>query len=202
MATSVCSWSLRIRLEQSFELAPRRLRGRARLAMLSASAILAGAAASTKWTGLTALGLIGILWLFDTVWTDSRVRTARVLGEGLLLVALPATVYFGSFALHFALLPNDGVGVRVMSADFAATRRGNPSYRPEARISFARELAENHRAMLATNLGSQEQARICSGCLCLPVQGLHEADLIFRELVGLIEEEPQCAVIKIFVAQG
>jgi dolichyl-phosphate-mannose-protein mannosyltransferase len=129
----------------------RRLGGRGRWIALGLAALLAGAAASTKWTGLTALGLIGAVWLVDA-WR-ARPGWTRLVWEGALLVVVPAAVYLGSFAAHFALLPNDGPGVQAMSEDFAATRRGNPLYRPEAHISFAREVAELHREMMATNLG-------------------------------------------------
>jgi len=132
-------------------LTARRLGGRGRWVALGLAALLAGAAASTKWTGLTALGLIGVVWLVDA-WR-ARAAWVRLATEGALMIVVPTAVYVGSFAAHFALLPNDGPGVQAMSADFAATRRGNPSYRPEARISFVREVAELHREMMATNLG-------------------------------------------------
>jgi len=132
-------------------LTARRLGGRGRWLALGLAALLAGAAASTKWTGLTALGLIGAIWLVDA-WR-ARARWVRLAGEGAVLIVVPAAVYFGSFAAHFTLLPNDGPGVQAMSADFAATRRGNPTYRPDAHVSFAQEVAELHREMMATNLG-------------------------------------------------
>lgn len=132
-------------------LTARRLAGRGRWVALALAALLAGAAASTKWTGLTALGLIGAVWLADS-WS-ARAGWSRFAGEAALLIVVPAAVYLGSFAAHFALLPNDGPGVQAMSPDFAATRRGNATYRPDAHLSFAREVAELHHEMMATNLG-------------------------------------------------
>lgn len=143
-------------------LVARRSIAGARWRWLALAAVLAGAAVSTKWTGLTALGLIGLIWLVDARHASPRLPMARAAGEGALLVVLPAAVYCGVFAVHFALLPNDGPGVAVMSADFAATRRGNASYRDDAHIAFSEELADVHRAAMTTNVGWSHLAHVAA----------------------------------------
>jgi len=132
-------------------LAARRSTGGARWRGLAAAALLAGAAVSTKWTGLSALGLIGLVWLVDAWRASGRTPRRRMAGELLLLGAVPAAVYVGAFAVHFALLPNDGIGVRLMSPAFAATLRGNLAYRADAPLSFAGKLAELHGVVLSAN---------------------------------------------------
>lgn len=131
-------------------LKARRTTGAGRWAWLSAAALLAGAAVSIKWTGLATVGMIGALWLLDVARATPR-RMVRIAGEGALLAALPSAVYVGAFAVHFALLPNDGAGTALMPPAFAATRVGNPSYHADARMGFAAELGSLHRAMMAAN---------------------------------------------------
>src|SRR5262249_30931106 len=59
-------------------LAARATSGWKAWAFVSLSAVLAGAALSFKWTGASALGMLGALWLFD-VWRERRVsRRATV----------------------------------------------------------------------------------------------------------------------------
>lgn len=132
-------------------VAGRRRRGMARWLLIGCASLCAGAALSVKWTGLTALGLIGLVWLVDA-WR-ARGEWARLVMEGAMLVAIPAVIYTGSFAVHFALLPNDGPGAELMAPEFAATLRGNRAYRADAHVPFVRKVADIHRVMLATNLG-------------------------------------------------
>lgn len=155
-------------------MAARRMAGGARWALLSLAALLGGCAAATKWTGLTALGLIGATWLIDIATglrrtagdgggvpavggaasaRDARRPVARWIGEGALLLVLPAAVYFGSFVVHLRLLPNDGPGTGAMSRAFNETRRGHPAYTPDAKMGTVAQIAEIHRVAMETNLG-------------------------------------------------
>lgn len=106
-------------------VAARRRSGPSRWTCLAASAVAAGLAAGTKWTGLSALGLILLTWGVDSF---RHRRSASVLvREGLVLLALPAAVYAGAFALHFALL-----------------RQSAP---------FMQSFVGLHRTMMAVNIG-------------------------------------------------
>jgi dolichyl-phosphate-mannose-protein mannosyltransferase len=148
-------------------LASRTRAGGARRAFVTMSAVFAGLAAGTKWTGLGALGVIGIDWLWGAIarrdgprdghagtgsGAAARVSAGTRAIEGGILAAVPALVYAGAFAIHFALVPNSGNGDRVMSAAFNETLVGSPTYRPGAHLSFAAKLVDLHRAMMHENV--------------------------------------------------
>ncbi len=126
-------------------LSARRRAGRARAWRLAVAALLAGLAVSTKWTGLSALGLIGLVWAYDA-WRAhaSWRRTAR---EGALLLAIPMALYVSVFAVHFAWMTHSGPGDMFMSRAFQATLAGSPQFVPGAHLSFAREFFELNAAM-------------------------------------------------------
>ncbi len=130
-------------------LGARTTQGNARWLWLTLSATLAGAAASTKWTGLTALALVGLLWLADQ--SDWRRHWGRRLGELALLIALPSIVYLGSFATHFALLTRSGEGDAFMSARFQQTLPGNTQYNPHTHLSFWAKFGELNSQMYRSN---------------------------------------------------
>ncbi|HTH13973.1 MAG TPA: phospholipid carrier-dependent glycosyltransferase [Spirochaetia bacterium] len=89
-------------------------------------ALLAGAAVSIKWTGLTALAVPLVWEAADAL----KARTARGLGRWVLRAALVVgtalVLYFASFAVHFALLPKSGPGDAFMSPAFQKTLVGSP----------------------------------------------------------------------------
>jgi len=126
-------------------LASRRRTGRAHWILLTASAVLAGMTVSTKWTGLTALGVIALAWLAETV--RGRINWRRALGQLAVLVVVPAMVYVAVFAIHFALLPKSGPGDAYMTDRFQATLVGNPKYDPAASMSFVDKFIELNQAI-------------------------------------------------------
>lgn len=111
----------------------------------AAAATLAGCAAATKLTGLTALGVIGLTWAFTTL--RDRLPWRRFAPELGLLAVVPAMVYGASFAVHFSLLPNSGPGDAFMSARFQSTLVGNPNYDAEARMSIPARVVELNDAI-------------------------------------------------------
>ncbi|MGA8845882.1 MAG: phospholipid carrier-dependent glycosyltransferase [Nocardioides sp.] len=117
--------------------------------LLLAAVALGGAAASTKLTGLGALGLVGVIWLLDLLRRrqDLRRRWKSVVGQGLMLIVVPITIYTASFAVHFSLLPESGQGDAFMSQEFQATLEGNPSYSPGTGLSFAGKFTDLNRAI-------------------------------------------------------
>jgi len=92
---------------------------------LLGSGVLAGGAASIKWTALTFLAIIGIMELAH-LFKDRRHVTRKWLGTAFIsLVVAPFVIYFTSFAVHFILLPRSGQGDAFMTAGFQATLEGN-----------------------------------------------------------------------------
>ncbi len=126
-------------------LAASRAEGRRHWVLLVAAAVLGGMAAATKWTGLAALGVIGVLWLVRTLRT--RIEWPQMIGRLAVLVVVPALVYVSVFAVHFALLPNSGPGDAYMSERFQSTLVGNPNYDPAADESFPEKFVELNRAI-------------------------------------------------------
>jgi len=131
-----------------FYLRAKTSQAKSRTHWLIMAAISAGAAASTKWTGLTALALIVILWLYDTRRSFSW---ATRLKEIALLLVIPTVVYISSFWIHFALLPQSGDGDAFMSVNFQQTLVGNASYKVGASMSFWSKFIELNRTMYEAN---------------------------------------------------
>lgn len=121
-------------------LVARRSTGRLQWILLTASALLTGMAISTKWTGLAALGLIGLLWFARTL--RNRLPWRAALPQAAVLVLVPAIVYAAVFAIHFALLPNSGPGDAYMSQRFQSTLAGNAAFDPAAGMSTPERLVE------------------------------------------------------------
>jgi dolichyl-phosphate-mannose-protein mannosyltransferase len=126
-------------------LASRRRTGAAHWILLTASAVLAGMAASTKWTGLTALGVIGLVWFAQTL--RQRVSWRLALPQAAVLVLVPALLYLSVFAIHFQLLSHSGPGDAFMSQRFQSTLVGNAGYNPAASMSFSDRFFESNDAM-------------------------------------------------------
>jgi dolichyl-phosphate-mannose-protein mannosyltransferase len=115
------------------------------------SALLAGSALSFKWTGASALGMLGALWLSD-VWRERKIST-RAIAQAAALVVIPAAVYIATFAVHFALLTRVGPGQAYMPGRFHRTLIGAPQYDPTFHISLFRNMADVHDAMRRGNRG-------------------------------------------------
>jgi dolichyl-phosphate-mannose-protein mannosyltransferase len=126
-------------------LASRRLTGRAHWILLTCSAVLAGMAASTKLTGISALGLIGLVWFVQTV--RHRISWRLALPQAAVLVLVPAFIYAGIFAIHFQLLSHSGPNDAFMSQQFQSTLVGNVNYKPSASMSFPDRFIELNKAM-------------------------------------------------------
>ena len=129
-------------------LAARSRSGHTRLILLALSAFTAGLAVSTKWTGLAAIGLIGLVWTSDQVRQHRHISWPRLLAESAILVLLPIAVYMSVFAVHFSLLPNSGPGDAFMPAQYQATLVGNPNYDPSAHLSFLQKFGALNGVML------------------------------------------------------
>jgi dolichyl-phosphate-mannose-protein mannosyltransferase len=117
--------------------------------LISGAAAAAGVAFSIKWTGLSALGLIGLVWVIESLRSHAGGR--RLVFEGALLALIPATIYVSAFAVHFALLPRAGPGDLWMSDAFRSTLVGEPGYDPSAHESFTSSFLELNQQMGAIN---------------------------------------------------
>ncbi len=129
-------------------LAARSRTGRVKWVFIALSGTLAGLAVGTKWTGLSALGMIGVFWLQRAMARAPRRELAIEAG---LLSGLAALVYTASFAAHFALLPMSGPGDGMMSERFQAALLRSRYHDDSVRVSFPAKFADMHRAMQKGN---------------------------------------------------
>ncbi len=126
-------------------LAARPRAGAARVVLLAACGMCAGASTSIKWTGLAALGLVVLALVAEGIHERRALRRAAL---DTLVVVLPALgVYVASFAIHFALLRTSGSGDAWMPAAFQATLRGNPRFDSSARYSLVASAIALNRSM-------------------------------------------------------
>lgn len=132
-----------------FAVVSRTSTGLRRWLLIVATAVACGAAVSTKWTGATAIGVVGLFFIIDGVRRISSFR--RVLIELLVIMGIVSAIYAGSFALHFSLLTRSGDGDAFMSQRFQATIPGNNTYDPAARMSFGEKFIELNREMFSAN---------------------------------------------------
>lgn len=131
-------------------LAARTRGGGPRVICVVAAALFAGLALSIKWTGASALGLILLALARETV-TRRRGWPSRV-RDGALMVAIPAVLYLGFFALQFSLLTHSGSGDRYMPPRFLAQLPGSATYDARApRLGYWQKLADVHAAINRSN---------------------------------------------------
>lgn len=116
---------------------------------LSLAAIAGGAAVSTKWTGATALGVVGLMWLADQYYHHVRLR--RTLGSLAVLIVIPLTLYAGTFWVHLQLLSQSGEGDAYMTPNFQAGLHGSNYYDPKVKMSFTDKFVELNKEMLSSN---------------------------------------------------
>jgi dolichyl-phosphate-mannose-protein mannosyltransferase len=126
-------------------LVARRTSGRAHWVLLGSSALLAGMAVATKWTGLCILGLIGLAWAGSAI--RDRAEWRRWLPQAAILALAPALIYVGAFAVHFQLLQHSGPGDAFMSQRFQSTLVGDRLYDPAVHMSFAERFLESNSAL-------------------------------------------------------
>jgi dolichyl-phosphate-mannose-protein mannosyltransferase len=129
-------------------LAARTRTGKAKWIFIALSGLLAGLAVGTKWTGLSALGMIGILWLMRAV---ARAPRRELAAEAAIIGAASSLVYVGSFAVHFALLPMSGPGDGMVSERIQAGLLRSRYHNANAYPSFAGKFIDLHVAMQKGN---------------------------------------------------
>lgn len=83
--------------------------------------ILATFAVSVKWTGISFLGIIGVLELIDLI----RLRKFQPSFVRLALFLIAPVIYASFFVVHIYLLPNSGQGDPFMTPEFQKNLIGN-----------------------------------------------------------------------------
>ncbi len=124
------------------------LRGSAglrRVAWVGVVAILIGILVSIKWSGLAIAGLIGLVWLYEGI--KRHTGWQRLFAEAGLGFVIAATIYIGSFMVHFSLLDRSGEGDAFMSERFQSTLQGNPLYSESAGMAFWDKFVELNAQM-------------------------------------------------------
>ncbi len=89
-----------------------------RIQNLITMGILGGLAFSIKWTGITFLGIAGLIELFRIVKNFSFKQLLDIV---IYFIILPFVVYFSIFLIHFSLLPKSGEGDAFMTPEFQKT---------------------------------------------------------------------------------
>lgn len=107
---------------------------------IALSALAAGAAMSTKWTGLNAIAIVLLIWAWDQKGRSAALL--RRLGELAILIIIPIVLYISVFWIHFSLLPYSGSGDAFMSPKFQSTLIGNSYYNPASHMSFLDKFVE------------------------------------------------------------
>ncbi|MEK7478030.1 MAG: phospholipid carrier-dependent glycosyltransferase [Patescibacteria group bacterium] len=117
------------------------------------SAIFAALAFSIKWTGLSFLGLIFLIEIWDVVrfrsWPALKEATAKIIA----FLAIGFFIYLAVFAIHFALLPKSGPGDAFMTPAFQKTLAGS-RYESDAKtkpISLLPKFWELNKEMYVAN---------------------------------------------------
>ncbi len=128
-------------------LALRQLRGSRRWLWVVVMAVLFGMVASTKWSGLAMVGLVGALWLVDGI--RKHWKRQRMASEAALTLSIMALMYVGSFMLHFSLLTHSGEGDAFMSERFQSTLIDGAFFDAAATMPFADKFVELNQEMYA-----------------------------------------------------
>lgn len=111
-------------------------------------------AVSVKWTGVSFLGLVMFVSLWDA--GEKLVGKAFPLREiairGVMLVLIPFFIYMSIFAVHFALLDKSGPGDAFMSAGFLKTLEGTSvGDSREEPLNFIEKFIELNQRMYSAN---------------------------------------------------
>lgn len=91
-----------------------RYRNTQKIWYLAGAAVLAGLSVSVKWTGVTFLGIIGLLELIILIKERSFLRIRNLL----FLIIIPFSLYYVLFTIHFSLLSRPGPGDAFMKPTF------------------------------------------------------------------------------------
>ncbi len=119
-----------------------------KIKFLVSAIILATLAGSVKWTGLTFLGLIGLIEIIRFIQDRNIKKLPRF---GLFLIA--PILYFVIFSIHLKLLYKSGPGDAFMTAGFQADLVGNPNEKNSElkRPNLIQKVVELNKEMYRAN---------------------------------------------------
>lgn len=80
--------------------------------------VFSAIAVSIKWTGMTVIGFAGIIWLWSMIKNKTWIHS---LLHGVFYWGVIATLYIGSFWIHFAVLSHSGEGDAFHTPEFRKT---------------------------------------------------------------------------------
>ena len=118
------------------------------LLFLAISAALATLSLSIKWTGLSFLGIIALVFLID-LFKKFNFKTAFV--KLSVLILIPFIIYYFIFWLHFQILYKSGPGNAFMSSQFQKTLVGNNIKQNTFLLSDWQKFIELNKAMYRYN---------------------------------------------------
>lgn len=118
------------------------------LVFFTASVALATCSFSIKWTGLSWLGIIVLLFSIDSF----KKRALKIFFiKAAILLLLPFIIYYAIFLIHFQLLYKSGQGDAFMSAQFQKTLEQNSAYQAGSSMSNWQKFIELNEAMYSYN---------------------------------------------------
>ncbi len=98
-------------------------RNASKIKFLILTGITAGLTVSVKWTGLTFLATIVILYSIDCFKSSAKIK--KIVNGAIFLVVVPLIIYFSIFAIHFSLLTKSGPGDAFMTPQFRKSLVGS-----------------------------------------------------------------------------
>lgn len=136
---------------------------------LFTAGLFASMAISIKWTGLSFLGIIILIELFD-LWKSAGWRMnasvkKRLFAVFLYFIIVPTIIYFSTFVIHLKLLTKSGPGDAFMTLEFQKTLTGNsnelsPDIKPlnmlQKIIELNKEMYQSNASLTATHPYSSE----------------------------------------------
>lgn len=128
-------------------LAARSRTGAAGWALLVATGLASGCAVSVKWTGLSGLGVVLCIWLYD--WIRARGDRWRRLLVPVVVTGCAIAVYLVVWTIHFSLLTKNSEGAddAFMSVQYRKTLVGDQYYDSTAHMSLIGKLRDTQHAI-------------------------------------------------------
>ncbi len=132
---------------------------------LAGAAASAGAAVSSKWSGLA---VVAFLILLELIQNRKCIMVTKAKRLAVLLL-VPAVVYTALFAVHLALLYRSGEGDPFMSEGFKRTLEGSLARNDATPLGMAEKIVEHQIAMWNGHLGIKDSHPYASRFYTWPI---------------------------------